>query len=100
MFRRRGSARPREIEKRAVVGEAGVELRGMDNGHGGDVHGVYLVKNALEDKSQVSLAEGEEAAGVRMAIDGAAAGKIVFTADFLWTVPIHEVVLDGFAVGV
>lgn len=72
----------------------------MDDGHGGDVHSVYLVENAFEDESQVALAEREEAAGVGMAINGAAAGKMVVAVDLVWTVPIHEVILDGFAVGV
>jgi hypothetical protein len=40
-----------QIEQLAVVGDAGIKLDGMDDGHGRHIHAMYLIQDALEDES-------------------------------------------------
>ena len=83
----------------AVVVQLGVEAHGGDDAVTADGGFFGAFHEELEDGAGVAPAEGEEPGGFCVAVDGGAAGDIVFAGDFVGTAPPEEFLIDKLAFG-
>jgi hypothetical protein len=94
----------RRLEPAAVVVEMGVDANSASDGVeiqqgcrvGGEV--VHQFEELFHDASHLAGAEGEEAGGMRVAIDVAAVGDFIVLGDFHGAAPANEFALDGVAI--
>jgi hypothetical protein len=83
-----------EFDPGAIVPEAGIGADGAEDGVGGDWGGLSLLDEDIEDGTDVLVAAGFEAEGVRVAVDGRTARQGVVFDDFVGAMPVEEIVFD------
>lgn len=87
------------FEPLAVFGDVSENAHGAKDGVAGDIGAVHAFEDAFGDAAKPETALKGEAGGVRMAIDGGAAGKLERVRDACRIAPVEELAFDFLALG-